>query len=198
MLLNAREGKNLDSEVHTVILTKKIYCRSLGLILGFLLVSFGSLPVQSEVRNPEDFFFHQHFGEMQDESAAAKSDGLEYIMVMFELSDCPWCERMKTSILNQSEIQDYYRANFRPLMMNVESENPVTNWDGTDYTESDFATEVVRVRASPEFVFFDLNGNVIVRFTGVTKNKEEFMLLGRYVAEGYYRSVDFGSFRDSQ
>lgn len=179
-------------------LREETSCRAFGLILGFLLVSFVSLPVQAEVRSPEDFFFHQHFGEMNDESDAAKSDGLEYIMVMFELSDCPWCERMKSSILNQSEIQDYYRAKFRPLMMNVESDNPVTNWDGTEYTESDFAIEVVRVRASPEFVFFDLDGNVVVRFTGVTKNLEEFMLLGRYVGEGYYRNVDFGSFRDSQ
>ena len=179
-------------------LRKTMSYRSFGLILSFLVVSSVSLTVHSEVRNPEDFFFHQHFGELKDESEAARSDGVEFIMVMFELSDCPWCERMKTLILNQSEIQDYYRANFRPLMMNVESDTPVTNWDGTEYTESDFSIDVVRVRASPEFVFFDLDGNVIVRFTGVTKNKDEFMLLGRYVAEGYYRNVDFGSFRDSQ
>jgi thioredoxin-related protein len=34
------------------------------------------------------------------------------------------------------------------------------------------------------FVFYDLEGNTVTRFTGATQTAEEFLLLGRYVVEG--------------
>ena len=80
-------------------------------------------------------------------------------------------------------------------MMNVESDNLVADLDGTEYTEKDYAVEVVQVRASPEFVFFDLDGNIVFRFPGVTKDANEFMLIGEYMSEGHYQTTEFVNFK---
>lgn len=160
-----------------------------GLAFGLVLPSY------AEIRDPEEYFFHHGFGDLQEEVENARDEGQEYIMVMVELSDCPWCERMKTLILNRSEVQDYYRERFRNLMINVESENPLTNFDGEEYTEHDFAVDLHRVRASPEFLFFDLDGELVTRFLGVLKGPDEFLLLGEFIADEHYKESDFTSFK---
>ena len=166
-------------------------------LVAVLLAFAASNFVQAELRNPEEYLFQQHFGDMADELATAGEEGKKFLMVMFELSNCPWCERMKNEVLNRSEIQDYYNGSFRLLMMNVESDSLVVDLDGTEYSEKDYAVEVVQVRASPEFVFFDLDGNIVFRYAGVTKDAEEFMLMGKYVSEGHYQTTEFVNFKQA-
>jgi len=52
-----------------------------------------------------------------------------------------------------------------------------------------------RARATPTFLFFDLDGNPATRFTGATQTPEEFMLLGRYVVEGAYKTQPFNVYK---
>jgi thioredoxin-related protein len=45
------------------------------------------------------------------------------------------------------------------------------------------------------FIFYDVEGNAVARFTGATQNGEEFMLLGRYVVEGVYKNMPFNVYK---
>ena len=153
------------------------------------------LQLQAEIRDPEEHFFHQTFGDLQEEAEIAREEGQTSILVMFELNDCPWCERMKEMILNQSEVQDYYRKNFRILTMNVEGDNLIVDFNGEEILEKDFALKHNRIRATPVFLFLDLEGSRIARYTGAAKNVEEFMLLGEYVTDGHYESTNFIRFK---
>ena len=165
----------------------------------FALVFLCSVSVAgAEVRDPEEYFFHQSFGDLQEEAETAKMEGQNAIVVMFELNDCPWCERMKAMILNQSEVQDFYRNNFRVLMMNVEGDNLIVDFDGTDIVEKNFALRHNRVRATPVFLFLDLEGREVARFTGAAKNIEEFLLLGEFVADRHYEKTNFVKFKRSR
>ena len=98
-------------------------------------------------------------------------------------------------ILNQSEVQDYYRKNFRILTMNVEGDNLIVDFNGEEILEKDFALKHNRIRATPVFLFLDLEGSRIARYTGAAKNVEEFMLLGEYVTDGHYESTNFIRFK---
>ncbi len=160
-----------------------------------LCACFGLTQVSAEIRSPENYFFHQTFGDLTEEVEIAKEEGQVSIMVMFELNDCPWCERMKHTVLNQSDIQDYYRKHFRILMMNVEGDNIITDFDGTEILEKDWALKHNRIRATPVFLFLDLDGKRVTRFTGATKNAEEFMLLGKFVVEGHYKDTNFVKYK---
>jgi len=167
---------------------------ALMLIIGSLLLLFAQLAL-AETRGPEEFFFHQTFGDLQEEVDTALEEGQSSIMIMFELNDCPWCDRMKQMVLNQSEVQEFYRKHFRILAMNVEGDNLIVDFDGTDIPEKEFALKHNRIRATPVFLFLDLEGNRVMRYTGATKDIEEFMLLGEFVAERHYENSNFVKYK---
>lgn len=62
----------------------------------------------------------------------------------------------------------------------------------------DFATRDYRVRATPVFQFFNLDGEPIARFTGATRNVREFMQLGEFVVEEHYKDQNFTRFKREQ
>lgn len=163
----------------------------MGLMLLFPLLA------AAEVRDPEKHFFDPKLGNFQEELAAAKQQGKKGIMFFFELDDCPWCARMKATILNQSDVQDFYHKHFLIFPIDVAGDVLMTDFKGREIAEKAYALEN-RVRATPVIMFFDLDGKPVARHTGVTKNKEEFLLLARYVIEGAYKEMPFERYKKSQ
>ena len=147
-------------------------------------------PVWAETRDPGNYFFDPKLGDFQAELATAKHEGKAAIMLFFEMDDCPFCARMKATVLNQADVQDYYRKHFLLFPVDTKGDAPMTDFKGKETKEKDFAFEN-RVRATPVIAFFDLEGNLIVRYTGPTKDKDDFLLLGRYVVDGAYRQMPF-------
>jgi thioredoxin-related protein len=45
------------------------------------------------------------------------------------------------------------------------------------------------------FVFYDLEGAPMVRYTGVTRDADEFLWLGEFVADNHYQSTKFTRFK---
>jgi thioredoxin-related protein len=144
----------------------------------------------AETRDVSQYFFDQKLGDFKADLASAKKDGKQGILLMFEQEDCPWCNRMKSTILNQSAVQDYYKQHFLIFSMDIKGDTPMVDFQGKETTEKAFSVEN-RVRATPVFGFFDLNGKLMYRWTGVTKDANEFLLLGRYVADGAYKTQAF-------
>lgn len=163
------------------------------LMLWFAL-AFVSAPVVAEVRDPYKHFFGAKFGDFKAELETARSEGKLGILFMFEMDECPFCHRMKTTVLNQSEVQDWYRKHFLIFSIDVKGDTEMVDFKGKETTEKAFALEQ-RARATPVFVFYDLNGNPLTRFTGATQGVEEFMLLGRYVTEGAYKTQPFNTYK---
>jgi thioredoxin-related protein len=94
-------------------------------------------------------------------------------------------------------VQDYYRKHFLIYPVNVKGDTPMVDFKGKDTTEKAFALEQ-RARATPVFVFYDLEGNPITRFTGAMQTTDEFLLLGRYVVEGSYKAAPFNVYKRQQ
>jgi thioredoxin-related protein len=159
-----------------------------------LLLAFMALPALAEVRDPQTHFFMSKMGDFKEELANAKADGKQGVLIMFEMDDCPFCARMKSSILNQSAVQDYYRQHFLLYPMDVKGDTPMLDFKGKETTEKAFSLEQ-RARATPTFIFFDLDGNAVTRYTGTIQTTEEFLLLGRYVVEGAYKTMPFNVYK---
>ncbi|WP_240754689.1 thioredoxin family protein [Parasulfuritortus cantonensis] len=159
-----------------------------------LFLALLSLPAAAEVRDPNENFFQPKLGDLKDDLAAARSEGKQGILLMFEMDDCPFCDRMKHTVLNQSQVQDYYRKHFIIYPMDTKGDAALVDFKGKNTTEKDFALEQ-RARATPTFIFYDLDGNAMARFTGATQTVDEFLLLGRYVVEGTYKSVPFNVYK---
>lgn len=163
----------------------------LGVAAFFCL---GAGLVTAATRDVEQYFFDPKLGDFKAELASAKKAGKQGVLLMFEQEDCPWCHRMKTTVLNQSEVQDFYKQRFLIFPLDIKGDTSMVDFKGRDTTEKVFAAEN-RVRATPVFGFFDLNGDLVFRWTGVTKDAAEFMLLGRYVADGAYKNQSFAAYK---
>ena len=163
----------------------------------FLFLFYVGSANASAPRDPGEHFFDTAFGDFTEELANAREQGKEGILIMFEMDECPFCHRMKSMVLNQAHIQDYYKANFLIFTVDIEGDVEIVDFDGQDTTMKDFAFKQHRVRATPAFQFFDLNGKAIkrARYTGATPDAETFLLLGQYVAEGVYKESSFTRYK---
>ncbi len=177
------------------------YQNSLWAVFATLLAF---LPVQglteddiniNELAESAEDFFDVSFGDLQEELEIIQEEDKTALLVMFETKDCPWCMRMKQTVLNRQAVQDFYHTHFRVLSLDAEGDVLITDFDGNDLTTKEFSLKAMRVRATPVFAFFDYQGKLITRYTGALKNAHDFLLLGRYVVDGHYRTTRFSQFR---
>lgn len=162
-----------------------------GLLFVLLPLASGAI----ELRDPQTHFFETTLGDFREELAAAREAGKQGIMLFFEMDECPFCHRMKETVLNRSDVQDYYRKHFRIFAVDIEGDVPIVDFDGNETTEKDFAFRQHRVRATPVIMFFDLDGRPVARYTGATRDAEEFLLLGEYVVSGAWREQSFTRYK---
>lgn len=148
----------------------------------------------AETRDVEAHFFQPKLGDFQSELDTVKKEGKKGIFLFFEMDECPWCVRMKASILNQSAVQDYYRQHFLVYPVDVKGDVPMVDFAGKSTTEKAFALEN-RVRATPTMLFVDGSGKILTRFTGPTRSVDEMLLLGRYVVEDGYKQMPFTKYK---
>jgi len=146
-------------------------------------------------RDPMEYFFHQSFNNLQEELEIAVAEKKTGIFIMFSDKDCPWCLKMKTTILNRVDVQDYYREHFRNLTIDIRGDTLMTDFDGNEVHEKDFAFKQHRVRATPVFIFFDTSGKAVVRHTGIVRDATEFLWLGEFVDSGEYQKTNFTKYK---
>jgi thioredoxin-related protein len=149
-------------------------------------------------RDPYTYFFNETFGDFSEELKNAREQGKKGVMLFFEMDECPFCHWMKTNVLNRPDVQEYYRKNFLMFPVDIEGDVQITDFKGKTMPQKDFAFKEYRVRATPVIAFFDLNGKMIHRHTGRTATAEEFLLMGRFVAEGHYKDTRFARFKREQ
>jgi thioredoxin-related protein len=165
--------------------------------LGLLALTLAPLALlaAADPRNPDEHFFQPTFGDFQEELDEARAAGKKAILIFFQMDDCPFCHRMKQQVLNQPEVQDYFREHFAIFSVDVEGDVEIIDFQGNPRREADFATRDLRVRATPVFQFFTLDGEPITRFTGATRDVREFLQLGEFVAEGHHEHMNFTRFK---
>jgi thioredoxin-related protein len=146
-------------------------------------------------RDPYEYFFNQSLGDLSEELEIAKEEGKQGVLVFFEMDECPYCHYMKQKVLNQPMVQDYFRKHFQIIPVDIEGDIEITDFKGQLMKQKDFAFKVNRVRATPVFAFYDLTGKRVARHIGKTSTIEEFMLLGKYVAEGEYKNMRFSKYK---
>ena len=147
------------------------------------------------LRDPDEFFFDQTFGDLREELQNARDQGKRGLLVFFEMEECPFCHRMKTTVLNRRDVQDFYRKHFVIIRLDIEGDVEIEDFKGRTISQKDFAFREHRVRATPVFIFFDLEGEQVARYTGATRDAREFLWLGEYVAGGIYREKSFTRYK---
>lgn len=165
------------------------------LFLALLLWGAGwSVPGRAQTADAAGFF-DQTFGDFSEELKNAREQGKQGVLLMFEMEDCPFCHRMKTTVLNRPEVQAYFKQHFLVFPVDIEGDVEITDFTGRRTTQKDFGLKDYRVRATPVFAFFDLQGNLIAKYIGASRDAQEFMWLGEYVVSGRYQDTPFPKYK---
>lgn len=170
-----------------------------AILTGLILLFLSSLAGAAETRDAAEFF-NDSFGDLQEELENARDGGKKGVLIMFEMDECPFCHRMKQTVLNRAEVQDYFHEHFQIISMDTEGDLEITDFQGNITTQKELSLKQFRVRATPVFQFVDLDGNPIRRgrFTGATKDAEEFMMFGEFLVDEHYNQTSFSKYKRSQ
>ena len=140
-------------------------------------------------------FFDQTFGDFSEELKTARDQGKDGIMLFFEMDECPFCHRMKTTVFNRPEIREYFGKHFLVFPVDIEGDTEITDFQGRSMPAKDYAFKINRVRATPVIAFYDLQGRQVAKYTGATKDAQEFLWLGEYVVSGAYERTSFTRYK---
>ncbi len=165
------------------------------LLLGLQPMLQAAAAESVQKRDPYGYFFNDTFGDFQEELQTARDEGKKGIFLFFEMDECPFCHRMKNTVLNRSDVQDWFRERFLSFSVDVEGDIEIVDFQGNTMKQKDFAYRQFGVRATPVLLFFDLNGQPVARYTGATADWKEFLWLGEYVAEGAYKKQSFSRYK---
>ena len=168
--------------------------RHLTVTLALISTSLTAIAADT-IRDPGQFFFHQSFGDLREELSTARQEGQSVLMLMFENDDCPWCRKVRATMLNHSSVQDHFRKHFRIISIDTEGDTPVIDFNGKEIAEKDFALKSLRVRATPTFVFYDLEGKQLTKYIGSPRNIDELMWLSEFVLDGHYKNTNFDKYK---
>ena len=155
------------------------------------------LPMSSQAagRDPYTFFFNETFHDFTEEVENAKAEGKDAIFIFFEMDECPFCHRMKNTVLNQPEVQEYFREHFINIPLDIEGDVEMVGFDGEDTTQKEWAFKKHRVRATPVMAFFNLRGERIARVIGAVSGPREMLWLGEFVVDKAYEKSSWTRYK---
>ena len=159
------------------------------LAFAILICALPALLQASTPRDPYQFFFEQSLGDLTEELEIAREEGKQGVFLFFEMDECPFCHRMKQTVLNQPEVQDYFKQHFHSLTIDIEGDIEIVDFDGSDITQKEFASKN-RVRATPLLAFYDLEGKRIFKYVGAPSGMQEFIWMGEYIVNQVYLQKD--------
>jgi thioredoxin-related protein len=164
-----------------------LYVTSFRHLFAALLLTLSCVSQAAEL-------FSLNTGDLRAELADARKAGKQGVMLFFEQEGCPGCAHMKANVFPRKDVQDYYTQHFVSLSVDIFSSVPLRDFANRDGTEKTFSQNL-KIRATPTFIFYDLSGAELVRIVGPTQTPEEFLLLGRFVTSGAYRTRTFAQYK---
>lgn len=157
-------------------------------LTSLLLISIANA---GEVNNS---FFVGKANNLSQAKICAIEEKKKGLLIFYGTPHCPYCLRMKKKVLNQPEIQTFYKANFHTLEMNILDEQPILNFSGNQTTPKEFA-QSNHIRITPTLIFYDLEGERLFKQIGIIADPQEFKWLGEYILEAGYSHKSFSQYK---
>jgi thioredoxin-related protein len=143
-------------------------------------------------------WFLEGFLELADDLDAAGKAGKRFV-IMWEQRGCPYCRETHLVNFARSDIEEFVRANFEVVQLNLFGAREVTDFDGSKTPEKALAAKY-GIRFTPTFQFFPDSiaglaskapqGREVARAPGYL-NPDDFLALFRFVREKAYETKSF-------
>jgi thioredoxin-related protein len=143
-------------------------------------------------------WFLDSFLELADDLDGATRAGKRFA-VLWELRGCPYCRETHLVNFARGDIEEYVRANFEVLQLNIVGSRKVTDFDGTETAEKALAAKY-GIRFTPTVQFFPdtvagmagkpPESREVARAPGYLR-PDDFLALFRFVREKAYETKSF-------
>ena len=143
-------------------------------------------------------WFLESFLELADDLAAA-AENKKRFAIMWELRGCPYCKETHLVNFARPDIEDYIKANFEILQLNIIGARKVTDFDGSEISEKALAAKY-GIRFTPTLQFFPESSaglgekqpekREVARAPGYLR-PDDFLALFRFVREKGYETKSF-------
>jgi thioredoxin-related protein len=176
-----------------------------NLILGSTLLgaSLGMSRLRAEPVLSDDGLYRQpwfleSFLELADDLQGATKSGKRFA-IMWELRGCPYCRETHLVNFARPDIENYVKANFDILQLNIIGARKVTDFDGREISEKALAAKY-GIRFTPTLQFFPDNPagladqlaekREVARAAGYLR-PDDFLAMFRFVREKEYERRSF-------
>ncbi len=168
------------------------------ILVGVLFYLIAGLATAAAPIDPDTGFFNVTLGDYQAELADARAQHKQGVLLIFEREGCPYCRRLRETVLSQPAVQSYYHAHFLIFPVDINGSIEITDFQGRQRREWQFAKDDNKVSMTPTCQFYDLSGKPVVRYTGATSSADEFLRLGEFVAQARYRDMNFSRYKQQR
>lgn len=168
---------------------------TLLLVCSIALLTIANVQAADEAKQEIFSLFFDDLQEAKQESIEQNKKG---IMLFFEMEVCPYCQRMRNTVLKNPEIVNYYRKNFLVYAVDILGQVKLVDFDGQSTTYKAFSQKQHRVRSTPTILFFDNEGSPIYRYAGAIQDPMMMQWLGEYVVAGMYQQYSFKDYQQKR
>lgn len=152
-----------------------------------------------ELQNPgyqdKPLWFKESFLDLREDVAEAVAEG-KRLLLYFHQDGCPYCAKLLQDNFADRKIAGTTQNHFDVIALNIWGDRSVTNLDGRELTEKQFASEL-RVQFTPSLVFLDEQGKVVLRINGYFP-PHKFMAALNYVAGKHDKRQKFSAYYAAQ
>jgi thioredoxin-related protein len=124
--------------------------------------------------------------------AAAAAD--KFIFVYVYAPWCPYCQRIEQDVYTDADVQQLMNEHF--VMVRVNGDDPEeTHQFRGEAVASPALMDTLGARGFPTLAFMEPSGEIIGTLPGAVE-RDDFMLLMRYVGTGAFRDQSLDAFAD--
>ena len=163
---------------------------------GLELVQATPYPLKLDSSDEPAAEFFSRFDQLDLKQVAEQArQSNRDILLFFETRHCPYCLRMKKSVLIDSGVIEALHEKFIALAIDIESSSPLRDLNGKLTSEREFAKSGYRIVRTPTLVFVDADFNLLHKHSGLVATSEEMNKLFAFVASRAYDEVSWREYK---
>lgn len=125
-----------------------------------------------------------------------RQPGKDFLLVLFEQKECPACDELHTDIFLRKESQELL-TKFQIAQLDMWQKDALTTPAGEVTTIADWARSL-NVKYAPSFVFFDAQGNEVIRMEAYLKAFHIQSVMDYVSSSAYRRQPSFQRYIDER
>lgn len=180
-----------------------MYVKKLLIFFCTILILFSTLEAQDSkigkftggksTTMPE--WFLNSFLDLSEDIEELASKEKRLILFLHQ-DNCPYCHLFVTKNLKDKNTKEKIQNHFGIIDINMFGNRDITDTDGEEYTEKDFAKKY-KVQFTPTLIFFDEEGEQILRLNGYL-NMQKFNTALDYVKDKREKIITFKEYLVSE